>query len=35
MAAATDNLERAYQAFFKVNSVFESAQKLDDLPHDL
>ena len=35
MAAATDNLERAYQAFLKVHLVFESAQKLDDLPHDL
>jgi len=35
MAEGTDNLERAYQAFFKVDSVYESAQKLDDLPHDL
>ncbi len=31
MAAGTDNLERAYQAFLKVNPVFESARKLDDL----
>ena len=35
MAAATDILERVYQAFFNVNPVFEAAQKLDDLPHDL
>jgi hypothetical protein len=34
MDAGTDNLERAYQAFFQVNSVFGPAQKLDDLPHD-
>jgi len=35
MAAGTDNLERAYQTFLKVNPVFESARKLDDLPHVL
>ena len=35
MGTGTDNLERAYQAFFNVNPVFEPAQKLDDLPHDL
>ena len=35
MAAGTDNLERAYQAFFNVNPVFEPAQTLDDLPHVL